>query len=50
MPIYDEEFLATISAIKEFKYYIQGTKFKTKVYIDYKNIAYFIIIYKLSAR
>jgi RNase H-like domain found in reverse transcriptase len=49
-PIYDKEFLAIISVIKEFKYYMLGTKFKTNVYTDYKNIAYFAIIYELSAR
>jgi RNase H-like domain found in reverse transcriptase len=49
-PIYDKEFLAIISAIKEFKHYILGIKFKTKVYTDYKNIAYFAITHELSAR
>jgi RNase H-like domain found in reverse transcriptase len=49
-PIYNKEFLAIITVIKEFKHYILGTKFKTKVYTNYKNIAYFAIIYKLSAR
>jgi RNase H-like domain found in reverse transcriptase len=49
-PIYDKEFLAIISIIKEFKYYILGIKFKTKVYTDHKNIAYFAIIHELSAQ
>jgi RNase H-like domain found in reverse transcriptase len=49
-PIYDKEFLAIISAIKEFKHYILETKFKTKVYTNHKNIAYFATTHELSAR
>jgi RNase H-like domain found in reverse transcriptase len=49
-PIYNKEFLVIISVIKEFKHYMLGTKFKTKVYTDHKNIAYFAITHELSAR
>ena len=43
-PIYNKEFLAIINRFKEFRHYLMGSKHKVKVYIDHKNISYFVTI------
>ena len=42
--VYDQEFLGITEAFKEWRYYYIGSMHKVKVFIDYKNIAYFTII------
>jgi hypothetical protein len=47
-PIYNKEFLAIINCFKEFRYYLRGSKYLVKVFTDYKNIAYFVIMQELN--
>ena len=49
-PIYDKEFLAIFNAFKEFRYYLKGSLYQVKVYINHKNITYFAIIQNLNRR
>jgi hypothetical protein len=40
--------MAIIKVFKEWKYYLSGTIYKVKVYIDYKNLTLFIFIKELN--
>jgi hypothetical protein len=39
--IYNKELLGIVRALEEWRHYIQGSGFKTTVYTDHKNLAYF---------
>ncbi len=41
--IYNKELIVIIELFKEWKPYFNRTKYQMKVYIDYKNLVYFII-------
>ena len=41
--IYDKEFLIIINVFKKFRYYFIKNIYQIKVYINYKNILYFLI-------
>jgi len=40
--IYDKKILAVIRELKNWKYLLEGTRFKFEVWIDYKNLEYFM--------
>ena len=48
--IYDKEILAVIRELENWRHLLQCTKFKFKVWTDYKNLWYFIKIQKLNRR
>ena len=48
--IYDRELLSIIRALQEWRHYIQGSPFKTKVLSDHKNLTYFRNPQKLNRR
>jgi hypothetical protein len=48
--IYDKELIVIIEAFKEWKHYLMGTKYKIKVYTDYKNLTTFTTTKELNKR
>ena len=48
--IHDKEMLAVIRELENWKYLLEGTKFKFKVWTDHKNLEYFIKVQKLNRR
>ena len=38
--IHDKEFLAVVEALREWRVYLEGTKYSVQIYIDYKNLLY----------
>ena len=48
--IYDRELLAIIRALKEWRYYIQGSSHTTVIFSDHKNLTYFREARKLNQR
>jgi len=40
--IYDKEILAVIRGLENWRYLLEGTKFKSKIWTDYKNLEYFM--------
>ena len=48
--IYDKEMLAVIRELKNWKHLLEGTKYKFEVWIDHKNLEYFIKMQKLNRR
>jgi len=46
--IYDKKILAVIRELKNWKYLLEGTRFKFEVWIDYKNLEYFMKTQKLN--
>jgi hypothetical protein len=48
--IYDRELLSIIRVLQEWRHYIQGSPFKTKVLSDHKNLTYFRNPQKLNRR
>ncbi len=49
-PIYDKKLITIIESFKEWKLYFNGIKHQIKVYINYKNLIYFIIFKDLNQR
>ena len=48
--IYNKEMLAVIKELENWRHLIEGTKFKFKVWIDYKNLEYFMKAQNLNRR
>ena len=48
--IYNKEMLAVIKELENWRHLLEGTKFKFKVWIDYKNLEYFMKAQKLNRR
>ena len=48
--IYNKEMLAVIKELENWRHLIEGTKFKFKVWIDYKNLEYFMKAQRLNRR
>ena len=48
--IHDKEILIVIKGLKNWRYLLEGAKFKLKVWTDYKNLEYFIKVQKLNKR
>jgi len=40
--IHDKEMLAVIRGLKNWRHLLEGTKFKFKVWMDHKNLEYFM--------
>ena len=38
--IYNKELLAVVEALREWRVYLEGTKYSIQIYIDYKNLLY----------
>ena len=38
--IHDKELLAIVEALREWRVYLEGTKYPIQIYIDYKNLLY----------
>ena len=48
--IYNKEMLAVIKELENWRHLLEGTKFKFKVWIDYKNLEYFMKAQNLNRR
>ena len=48
--IHDKEILAVIRGLENWRYLLEGTKFKFEVQTNYKNLEYFMKIQKLNRR
>ena len=48
--IYNKEILAVIRGLENWKHLLKGTKFKFKVWTDYKDLEYFIKVQKLNRK
>ena len=48
--IHNKEMLAVIRGLENWKYLLEGTKFKFKVWTDHKNLEYFMKAQKLDQR
>ena len=46
--IHDKEMLAVIRGLENWRYLLEGTKFKFKVWTDHKNLEYLIKAQKLN--
>ena len=38
--IHDKELLAVVEALREWRVYLEGTKYPVQIYIDHKNLLY----------
>ena len=48
--IYDKKMLAVIRGLENWRYLLEGAKFKFKFWTDYKNLEYFMKMQKLNRR
>ena len=48
--IHNKEILVAIRRLENQRYLLKGTKFKFKVWTDYKNLEYFMEVQKLNKR
>ena len=48
--IYDKEMLAVIRELENWRYLLESTKYKFKVWTNHKNLEYFIKAQKLNHR
>ena len=48
--IHDKEMLAVIRELENQRHLLEGTKFKFKVWMDYKNLEYFMKAQKLNRK
>jgi len=46
--IHDKEMLAFIKRLENWRYLLEGAKFKFEVWTDHKNLEYFIKVQKLN--
>ena len=46
--IHDKEMLAVIRGLENWRRLLEGTKFKFEVWMDHKNLEYFIKVQKLN--
>jgi hypothetical protein len=48
--IYDKELLAIVDAFREWRVYLEGSKYPVQVYTDHKNLIYFTTTKQLNRR
>ena len=48
--IHDKEMLAVIRRLENWRHLLKSTKFKFKIWIDYKNLEYFMRVQKLNRK
>ena len=48
--IYDKEMLAIIRGLEAWRYLLEGMQFKFKIWMDHKNLEYFMKVQKLNRR
>jgi hypothetical protein len=48
--IHDKEMLAVMRALEEWRHFLKGAKEKVKIWMDHKNLEYFITVKKLNSR
>ena len=48
--IHDKELLAIVECFKQWRVYLEGSKYQVKVYTDHKNLTYFASIQTLNRR
>ena len=48
--IYDKEMLAIIRGLEVWRYLLEGAQFKFEIWIDHKNLEYFMKVQKLNWR
>ena len=48
--IYDKELLAIVDAFREWRVFLEGSKYTVKVYTDHKNLVYFTTTKELNRR
>ena len=48
--IHDKEMLAIIKGLEAWKYLLEGVQFKFEIWIDHKNLEYFMKVQKLNRR
>ncbi|RAL65934.1 hypothetical protein DID88_005595 [Monilinia fructigena] len=48
--IYDKELLAIVDAFREWRVYLEGSKYTVQVYTDHKNLVYFTTTKQLNRR
>jgi len=48
--IHDEEMLVVTRGLENWRHLLEGTKFKFEIWINYKNLEYFIKAQKLNRR
>ena len=48
--IHDKAMLAVIRGLENWRHLLEGTKFKFEVWMDHKNLEYFIKVQKLNWR
>jgi len=48
--IHDKELLAIIHSLKHFRHYLQGNKYRTKIFSDHANLQYFTTKQSLTCR
>ena len=48
--IYNKEMLAIIRGLENWRHLLEGIRFKFKIWTDYKNLEYFMRVYKLNRK
>ena len=48
--IYDKELLAVVEALREWRVYLEGTKYPVQIYTDHKNLLYWTSTKQLNRR
>ena len=48
--IHDKELLAVVEALREWRVYLEGTKYPVQIYIDHKNLLYWTSTKQLNRR
>ena len=46
--IHDKEMLAIIRSLENWRHLLEGTRFKFEIWMDYKNLEYFMKVQKLN--
>jgi hypothetical protein len=47
---HDKEMLAVMRALEEWQHFLEGAKEKVEIWMDHKNLEYFMIVKKLNHR
>jgi hypothetical protein len=48
--IHDQEMLAVMRSLEEWRHFLEGAKHKVEIWTDHKNLKYFMIAKKLNCR
>ena len=48
--IHDKEMLEIVQALEEWRHFLEGTKHQFKIWMDHKNLKYFMMAKKLNQR